>query len=139
MLCLILLIPVSATHNQEIIHSMSWENYVIHASISIFLVIFAGLMSGLTVGLLSIDALDLEMKLANGTELEKHKCKRVLGIISQHHTLLVTLLVANAIAMETLPIFLNDIFGSFLAVLMSVVLVLIFGEILPQALCTGPN
>ena len=32
---------------------------------------FAGLMSGLTVGILSIDMLDLELKLAIGSEAER--------------------------------------------------------------------
>ena len=112
---------------------------MIDSAVSAFLVLFAGLMSGLTVGLMSIDPLDLELKLASGTELERQQSRRVLSIISGHHTLLVTLLVANAIAMETLPIFLDKMFGSVLAILISVTLVLIFGEILPQALCTGPD
>lgn len=40
--------------------------------------LFAGLMSGLTVGYLSIDTLVLELKLKNGTESEK---KNVVYVI----------------------------------------------------------
>lgn len=43
----------------------------------------------------------------------------------------------NATAMEALPIFLDAIVPSAYAILISVVLVLIFGEVLPQAICTG--
>lgn len=71
MLSLLLIIPATASQQQDIIHPMSGENYVFYSAVSIVLVILAGLMSGLTVGLLSIDSLELEMKSANGTDLEK--------------------------------------------------------------------
>ena len=41
--------------------------------------------------------------------------------------------------MESLPIFLDAIMPSSLAILMSTTVVLIFGEILPQAICLGEN
>ena len=53
--------------------------------------------------------------------------------------MLVTLLLCNAAAMETLPIFLDKVVSPVDAVLFSVSLVLIFGEIIPQAVCTGPK
>lgn len=64
-------------------------------------------MSGLTVGLLSIELLDLEIKLVIGTEAEKESAKNVLPILKKHHQLLVTLLFCNACALEALPIFLD--------------------------------
>ena len=53
--------------------------------------------------------------------------------------LLCTLLVANAFAMEALPIFFDKIVPPAFAVLMSVFFIVFCGEIVPQALCTGPN
>lgn len=41
--------------------------------------------------------------------------------------------------MEALPIFLDAIVPSVLAIVISVTAVLFFGEIIPQAVCTGPN
>jgi len=41
--------------------------------------------------------------------------------------------------MEALPICLNMLVPEYLAILISVSAVLIFGEILPQSICTGPN
>jgi len=96
-------------------------------------------MSGLTVGYLSIDDLELELKSINGTENDKKNAKKVMPILAKRHWLLVTLLLMNAGAMEALPIFLNDLVPEYIAVIVSVTLVLLFGEILPQALCTGPN
>ena len=41
--------------------------------------------------------------------------------------------------MEALPIFLDALVPSFWAVMISVTAVLFFGEIIPQAICIGPN
>ena len=51
--------------------------------------------------------------------------------------MLVTLLLCNAGAMETLPIFLDKLVTPVEAIIMSVSLVLIFGEVIPQAIFTG--
>ncbi len=96
-------------------------------------------MSGLTVGYLSIDDLVLELRNNNGTVEEKEHAQQVLPILSKRHWLLVTLLVMNAFCMEALPLFLDKIVPEFLAILISVSLVLLFGEIIPQAICTGPD
>lgn len=96
-------------------------------------------MSGLTVGYLSIDSLELEMKLHNGTDDEKRQALAVLPVLEDHHYLLVTLLLANALCMEALPIYLDGIVPSAYAILISVVAVLFFGEVIPQAICTGPQ
>jgi len=89
-------------------------------------------MSGLTVGYSSIDNLQLEIKLKNGTEEEKRDANNILPIIQKKHLMLATLLLSNALAMESLPIFLHAIMPASLAVLISTTFVLIFGEILPQ-------
>ena len=41
--------------------------------------------------------------------------------------------------METLPVFLDRVFSRLTAVVISVTLLLIFGEVIPQAFCTGPR
>lgn len=102
-------------------------------------VICAGLAAGLTVGLLSLDETKLEIKMMTGTSSEKAAAKLILPIIKRHHLLLVTLLLFNSVANETLPIFLGSLVPNYLAVILSVFLVLIFGEIIPSALFTGPT
>ena len=64
---------------------------------AIALTLGAGVMSGLTVGYLSIDSLELEMKLQNGTDEERRQALAVLPVLEDHHYLLVTLLLANAL------------------------------------------
>jgi CBS domain containing-hemolysin-like protein len=66
-------------------------------------------------------------------------CKRIFPVIDKHHWMLVTLLLCNAGAMEALPLFLDKLVTPLEAVILSVTLVLIFGEIIPQAMCTGPK
>lgn len=96
-------------------------------------------MSGLTVGYLSIDDLVLELRSSNGTDEEKSYAAKVLPILAQRHWLLVTLLLMNAFAMEALPLYLDKVVPEYLAVIISVTLVLFFGEVIPQAICTGPD
>ena len=117
----------------------SWY-YVSHSiNLTIVLTIFAGLMSGLTVGYLSVDDLTMELRMTSGTEEEKHYASQVLPILSNRHWLLVTLLLMNSFAMEALPVFLDRIVHRIWAVVISVTLILIFGEVIPMAVCTGPN
>lgn len=100
---------------------------------------FAGAMSGLTVGYLSIDMLILEIKMNSGTEQEKKYAKKIKKIINDHHWILVTLLLCNAFACEAMPILLDKLVSDIMAIVVSVTVLLFVGEIVPQALCTGPN
>lgn len=102
----------------------------------LFLVLFAGLMSGLTMGLLSLDKTQLEILMKVGKGKEKKYAEKIFPIVKKHHLLLVTLLLANAVAVETMPIFMDKITNPIIAIVVSVTAVLIFGEIIPQALCT---
>lgn len=95
-------------------------------------------MSGLTVGLASIDRLALEIE-AKGSELSKRQAEKIFSVIDQNHWMLVTLLLCNALAMEALPLFLDKVVSPLLVIIISVTAVLIFGEIIPQALCTGES
>jgi len=104
-----------------------------------FLTCFSGMASGLTVGYLSIDELQLELKLKNGTDQEKSDARVIMPILSKHHLLLATLLFANALALESLPLFLHAVVPAWATIIISTTLILIFGEVVPQAYCTGPQ
>jgi len=101
----------------------------------IALVLFAGLMSGLTMSLLSMDQLSLEVLSRGGKPQQQKYAKRILMLVRRHHLLLVTRILCNAVAVETMPIILEKITNEVVAILVSVTAVLLFGEILPQALC----
>ncbi|CAL8472218.1 g11760 [Coccomyxa elongata] len=112
------------------------ETRWIYIFICIGLVLLAGLMSGLTLGLMSMDSIDLEVLIRSGTPTEQKHAQRIAPVLSRPHLLLVTLLLVNAAAMEALPIFLDRLLSPVSAIILSVTAVLFFGEIIPQALCT---
>jgi hypothetical protein len=73
----------------------------------VFLVALSGIAAGLTLGLLSIDALDLEVAKRTGTPKEKWMASKVEPLLVNPHWLLVSLLLINAGCFESLPIFLD--------------------------------
>ncbi|KAL0457282.1 UNVERIFIED_CONTAM: DUF21 domain-containing protein [Sesamum latifolium] len=74
-----------------------------YAGISCLLVLFAGIMSGLTLGLMSLGLVDLEILQRSGTPTEKKQAAAILPVVQKQHQLLVTLLLCNAAAMEVIP------------------------------------
>ncbi|KAK9664841.1 hypothetical protein RND81_14G072700 [Saponaria officinalis] len=110
--------------------------WFIYGGLCCFLVLFAGLMSGLTLGLMSLSLVDLEILKRSGSSSEQKQAAAILPVVQKQHQLLVTLLLCNAAAMEALPIYLDKLFNQYVAIILSVTLVLAFGEVIPQAICT---
>lgn len=107
-------------------------------------VLTAALAAGLTMGLLSLDPLSLEIKRRTSPSMEERKWSETLLPLllghSKRHRLMVSLLLMNAIANEALPLFLDELLpGKYASILVSVTLVLFFGEIVPSAFFTGPD
>ena len=73
------------------------------------------------------------------SENERRYASNLFPVVKNRHKLLVTLLILNAMAYEALPIFLDRLVPSWAAILLSTTLVLLFGEILPSAVFTGPK
>jgi metal transporter CNNM len=90
-------------------------------------------------GLLSLDEMEMQIKARSGSVLEKQYAAKLIPIISRHHLLLVTLMLWNASATEALPIFLAELVPEYVAIIISVTLVLFVGEIIPASILTGPN
>lgn len=87
---------------------------------------------------MSFDEKNLQILAIQSTDpKEKKMAARVATLIKDHHLLLVTLLLWNAAAFESLPIFIDRLVPTTAAILISVTFILIFGEIVPQAICTG--
>ncbi|KAF0699888.1 Aste57867_9564 [Aphanomyces stellatus] len=108
------------------------------AVVSVFLLVcLAGAMSGLTVGVLSLDKLHLTVLKMEGSATSQVAAARLLPVLRNHRLVLVTLVIMNALANEALPIFLNTLINPIASVVFSVTFVVLFGEIVPTALCTG--
>ncbi|KAK6916270.1 CNNM, transmembrane domain [Dillenia turbinata] len=110
--------------------------FFINIAIIVFLVLFAGLMSGLTLGLMSMSLVELEVLAKSGTPTDRKNAEKILPVVRRQHLLLCTLLISNAAAMEALPIFLDGLVTAWGAILISVTLILLFGEIIPQSVCS---
>ena len=100
--------------------------------IVILLVLLSGLFSGLTLGLLSLDKNELKRKIAVKNK-DSIKAKKVYGVRKKGNLLLCTLLLGNVAVNSTLAIFLGDIASGFMAGIIATGLIVIFGEIIPQA------
>ncbi|KAI5576830.1 hypothetical protein BDE02_09G071700 [Populus trichocarpa] len=111
-------------------------DFFVNIVIIVLLVLFAGLMSGLTLGLMSMSIVDLEVLAKSGTPKNRKYAAKILPVVKNQHLLLCTLLICNATAMEALPIFLDSLVTAGVAIVISVTLILLFGEILPQSVCS---
>lgn len=124
----------------EEFHGGDLKFYLINGGMAALCVTIAALAAGLTMGMLSLDPLMLLIKIrASETKAERDQAALLLPLVQQHHRLLVSLLLMNACANEALPLFLDKLVPSYIAVILSVTLVLFFGEIIPSAVFTGPK
>jgi CBS domain containing-hemolysin-like protein len=142
-------ITCNTTSNELAPLSETWWIYV---GAALGCVTGAAMAAGLTMGLVSLADDDLEQirlmeeEDCDGVEAKqqlrklKSYAKRLIPVKKDHHLLLVTLLLVNAGVNEALPIFLDRVVPApWMAVLLSVTLVLVFGEIIPSAVFTGPS
>ncbi|EFC38143.1 predicted protein [Naegleria gruberi] len=126
-------IPHHEEEEEPNILNMPWYDIVINVGASMFFILGAGLMSGFTLGLLSIDTMQLDILKSTGTEKERKYAARLAPILKRHHLLLVTLLLWNALCVECLPLFLDKLVPEWAAILLGITFVLLFGEVIPQS------
>ncbi|KAI2468187.1 DUF21-domain-containing protein [Annulohypoxylon bovei var. microspora] len=110
-----------------------WVLYVV----SMVLVLLGGAFAGLTIALMGQDEIYLQVISLDLEEPQRRNAKRVHDLLNKgKHWVLVTLLLSNVIVNETLPVVLDRCFGGGVAAVVgSTVLIVIFGEILPQSIC----
>ncbi|KAF5906850.1 metal transporter CNNM4-like isoform X2, partial [Clarias magur] len=101
------------------------------------LLALSGMFSGLNLGLMALDPMELQIVQSCGTDKEKRYARKISPIRSKGNYLLCSLLLGNVLVNTTLTILLDDLIGSGIgAVVVSTVGIVIFGEIVPQALCS---
>lgn len=89
----------------------------------------SGLFSGLTLGLLSLDTQSLRRRAKHG-DLD---AKAIYPVRKRGNLLLTTLLLGNVAVNTTLSIFLGNIASGLFGGILATALIVIFGEIVPQA------
>lgn len=98
--------------------------------ISIILIAFSALFSGLNLGLMSLSTHELKRK----ADLGDARAQKIYPIRRNGNLLLVTLLIGNVLVISVLSIFLDSLLPGVIAALLSTLLITIFGEIIPQAI-----
>lgn len=98
-------------------------------------IILSGTFSGLTLGLMSLDIIDLRVLTESGTERERWYAQRLLPVRRNANWLLCTLLIGNTAVNAALAIITADLFGGIAGFISSTIAILYIGEIIPQAVC----
>lgn len=94
------------------------------------LVLLSGLFSGLTLGLMTLKPNTLKRK----SKLGNKQASYVYPLRKNGNLLLTTLLLANVLVNSILSIFLATLTTGIIAVVLATSLIVVFGEIIPQAL-----
>eukprot|EP00178_Gracilaria_changii_P022477 TRINITY_DN667_c0_g1_i1.p1 TRINITY_DN667_c0_g1~~TRINITY_DN667_c0_g1_i1.p1 ORF type:complete len:615 (+),score=89.46 TRINITY_DN667_c0_g1_i1:7676-9520(+) len=116
------------------LHGLPAPLLVVLALACLFL---AACVAGLTLGLMSLDTTGLDIVMQSNNPKQAAAARAIKPIREQGNLLLVTLLFANTIATELLPLVLDALVpGGLFSLVVSVVSIMLFGEIIPQAICS---
>jgi len=94
------------------------------------LVLASAVCSGLNIAIMSLDTADLKRK----AKLGNRQAKRVLPLKRRTHLTLASILLTNVAAVSATSLVLEHYFGSILSGVISTLLIVILGEVIPQAL-----
>jgi metal transporter CNNM len=98
----------------------------------ILLILASAICSGLNIAVMSLDLADLKRK----AKLGDRQAKRVLPLRRQAHLTLASILLTNIAAVSATSLVLDQRLNGWVAGLLSTLLIVIFGEVMPQALFT---
>ncbi|XP_076048568.1 metal transporter uex isoform X2 [Oratosquilla oratoria] len=102
----------------------------------VLLLILSGLFSGLNLGLMALDKTELKIVSNTGTAVERRYARAIAPVRAHGNFLLCTLLLGNVLVNSSLTIFLDELTSGLWAIVGSTMGIVIFGEIIPQAICS---
>lgn len=97
---------------------------------------FSGLFSGLTLGLLGLDKVTLEILRDSGSPAQKRHAQIILPVRERGNLLLCTLLLGNVCVNSGISILTSDLFNGMIGFFSSSIMITLFGEIIPQSICS---
>ncbi|KAL0318085.1 UNVERIFIED_CONTAM: DUF21 domain-containing protein [Sesamum angustifolium] len=113
---------------------MGWRSHIVNSCV----VCRSDVRSSL--GLLSHSKVDIEVLVKSGLPKDQKNAAKVLPVVRNECFLLCTLLIAKSLATEVeiqaLPLFLDRTLPFWSAILVSVIFVVAFVEVIPQAVCS---
>ena len=99
--------------------------------------LLSGTFSGLNLGLMSLDQTELKILINSGSEKERGYAKAIHPVRKLGNFLLCAILLGNVLVNNTLTITLDSMIGQGIwAVVFATLAIVIFGEIIPQAICS---
>jgi len=107
----------------------------------VVLAMLSGVFSGLNLGLMGLDVKNLEL-IVKGPfnsaqeELDAEYALKILPIRKRGNLLLCTILLGNVSVNSALSILMGDLTSGLMGLIISTAVITIFGEIIPQALCS---
>ena len=103
----------------------------------IILLALSALFSGLTLGLMSLDPSGLEIVMANADDPKLARAAKAIYPVRLNGNLLLCTLVLGNVAVNSLvSILMADLTSGLVGFIVSTALIVVFGEIVPQALCS---
>lgn len=100
------------------------------------LLCFSALFSGLNLGLMSLDLTELNLLKKIGSRKEKKYAKKIYPLRKRGNLLLCTILIGNVLVNSSSTLILGNYLEGLFAAVGSTMLIVIFGEIIPQAVCS---
>ncbi|KAG8143166.1 hypothetical protein E2320_000418 [Naja naja] len=101
------------------------------------LLALSGMFSGLTLGLIALDPMGLRIVKNCGTPKEREYATKIEPLRRKGNYLLCSLLLGNVLVNSSLTILLDTVIGENIwSIVLSTISIVLFGEILPQAICS---
>lgn len=121
----------------------SEKHFALSLSLAILLAILSAVFSGLTLGLMVLDVVQLRVIIQSAEKQpdsaiarrDGKRAKRIYRLRKDGNLLLVTLLVSNVSVNAAFSIIASDLTSGVVGFLLSAVILTLFGEIIPQAIC----
>jgi len=117
------------------------KSAILNSLVNLFLLIaevlvlvgLSAMCSGLNIALMSLEIADLERK----SKLGNSDARRVIGLRRNSHLSLAAILLTNVAAVSATSLVLESVAGGIIAGVTATLLIVIFGEIFPQAYFAG--
>lgn len=103
----------------------------------LLLLALSAMFSGLTLGLMALDLMELRIVQHCGTENERMYATKIEPLRRKGNYLLCSLLIGNVLVNASLTTLVDRLVGeNYTAIVASTISIVLFGEIFPQALCS---
>ncbi len=103
---------------------------------AILLILLSALFAGLTLGMLSLDKIELEVVQAGEDKKLAACATKIIPVRRNGNLLLCTFLIGNTACNSLSSILMADLEGGLVGFIVSTVAILFFAEIIPQAICS---